>query len=633
MLYLKGVEIMNVGGPIIVSIACLIVTFISMRDNKKLLKLNEGLELQTTYLKGLFENSQDGILILDNKDRIINTNESFQRIFQYKSDEIKGLFVNDVIANSEINDAFEMSNIIIKGGTVNSETNRKRKDGMLVDVRVNAFPLVHDNKQIGLCAIYKDISYKRDSERALELQRIYFRQLFENTPEAICIIDIEDRFINVNAAFEQLFGYLKEELVNCYLNDKIVQNESIKEATKISENVMKGNVIEHETLRMKKDGSLVDVSILGYPIIFEEKQIGVFGIYKDITERKRMERKLEHLSYHDQLTGLYNRRFYEEELSRLDTERNFPITLVMADVNGLKLTNDAFGHKAGDILLVKIANVLKRECRADEIVARIGGDEFVLLLPNTDEKSANKIIERINIAIINEKIDNAILSISMGFAVKQDVSEDMNEVFKKAEDDMYRHKLSESSSMRSKTIDLIMNSLYEKNSREMFHSKRVSKICEDIAIKMDFEKDDINQIRIAGLMHDIGKIGINDTILNKAGKLNSEEWDEIKRHSEIGYRILSSANEFSEIADYVLEHHERWNGKGYPKGLKGEEISLQARIIAVADSYDAMTSNRTYGKALSEEEAISEVRRCSGIQFDPDIVKIFVEKVLEIGRF
>jgi len=630
---LKGVEIMNVGGPIIVSIACLIVTFISMRDNKKLLKLNEGLELQTTYLKGLFENSQDGILILDNKDRIINTNESFQRIFQYKSDEIKGLFVNDVIANSEINDAFEMSNIIIKGGTVNSETNRKRKDGMLVDVRVNAFPLVHDNKQIGLCAIYKDISYKRDSERALELQRIYFRQLFENTPEAICIIDIEDRFINVNAAFEQLFGYLKEELVNCYLNDKIVQNESIKEATKISENVMKGNVIEHETLRMKKDGSLVDVSILGYPIIFEEKQIGVFGIYKDITERKRMERKLEHLSYHDQLTGLYNRRFYEEELSRLDTERNFPITLVMADVNGLKLTNDAFGHKAGDILLVKIANVLKRECRADEIVARIGGDEFVLLLPNTDEKSANKIIERINIAIINEKIDNAILSISMGFAVKQDVSEDMNEVFKKAEDDMYRHKLSESSSMRSKTIDLIMNSLYEKNSREMFHSKRVSKICEDIAIKMDFEKDDINQIRIAGLMHDIGKIGINDTILNKAGKLNSEEWDEIKRHSEIGYRILSSANEFSEIADYVLEHHERWNGKGYPKGLKGEEISLQARIIAVADSYDAMTSNRTYGKALSEEEAISEVRRCSGIQFDPDIVKIFVEKVLEIGRF
>lgn len=624
---------MNVGGPIIVSIACLIVTFISMRDNKKLLKLNEGLELQTTYLKGLFENSQDGILILDNKDRIINTNESFQRIFQYKSDEIKGLFVNDVIANSEINDAFEMSNIIIKGGTVNSETNRKRKDGMLVDVRVNAFPLVHDNKQIGLCAIYKDISYKRDSERALELQRIYFRQLFENTPEAICIIDIEDRFINVNAAFEQLFGYLKEELVNCYLNDKIVQNESIKEATKISENVMKGNVIEHETLRMKKDGSLVDVSILGYPIIFEEKQIGVFGIYKDITERKRMERKLEHLSYHDQLTGLYNRRFYEEELSRLDTERNFPITLVMADVNGLKLTNDAFGHKAGDILLVKIANVLKRECRADEIVARIGGDEFVLLLPNTDEKSANKIIERINIAIINEKIDNAILSISMGFAVKQDVSEDMNEVFKKAEDDMYRHKLSESSSMRSKTIDLIMNSLYEKNSREMFHSKRVSKICEDIAIKMDFEKDDINQIRIAGLMHDIGKIGINDTILNKAGKLNSEEWDEIKRHSEIGYRILSSANEFSEIADYVLEHHERWNGKGYPKGLKGEEISLQARIIAVADSYDAMTSNRTYGKALSEEEAISEVRRCSGIQFDPDIVKIFVEKVLEIGRF
>lgn len=613
----------------IIIITCLLVIFIKMWENKNLLKLNEKLKLQTTYLKELFENSQDGILILDNMDRIINANQSFEIIFQYKNDEIKGLFVNDVIANPETKDAFEISNTIIKGGTANLETRRKRKDGILVDVRVNAFPLILDNNQIGLCAIYKDITYKKYSERELELQRLYFRQLFENTPEAICIIDTQDRFINVNAAFEKTFGYPKEELINYYLNDRVVQAESMEEATKISEDVMKGNIIEHESLRMRKDGSLIDVSILGYPIIFQNQQIGVFGIYKDITERKKMERKLEYLSYNDQLTGLYNRRFYEEELRRLDTERNFPITLVMADVNGLKLINDAFGHKAGDMLLEKIANILKKECRADEIVARIGGDEFVLLLPRTDGKNANKIIERINAAIANERMDNVILSISMGFAVKQDASRDMNEVFKRAEDDMYKHKLSESSSIRSKTIDLIMNSLYEKNSREMLHSKRVSDICEAIATKMKFEKDDINQIRIAGLMHDIGKIGINDNILNKAGKLNSDEWNEIKRHSEIGYRILSSANEFSEIADYVLEHHERWNGEGYPKGLQEEEISIQARIIAVADSYDAMTSNRTYGKALSEEEAINEIKRCSGMQFDPDIVRVFVEKIME----
>ena len=286
------------------------------------------------------------------------------------------------------------------------------------------------------------------------------------------------------------------------------------------------------------------------------------------------------------------------------------------------------GHKAGDILLEKIANILKRECRADEILARIGGDEFVILLPSTNAKEADKIVRRINVAMETDKIDNAILSVSIGLAVKQDVSDDMEDIFKKAEDDMYRHKLSERSSLRSKTIDLIMNSLYEKSNREMLHSNRVSEICEVIATEMNFEKDDIHHLRIAGLMHDIGKIGINDTIINKVGKLNSDEWDEIKRHSEIGYRILSSANEFSEISDCVLEHHEKWNGKGYPKGLQGEEISLQARIMAVADAYDAMTSDRTYRKALSEEEAIKEISICSGVQFDPDIVKVFIERVL-----
>ncbi|HEX9026226.1 MAG TPA: diguanylate cyclase, partial [Clostridium sp.] len=353
------------------------------------------------------------------------------------------------------------------------------------------------------------------------------------------------------------------------------------------------------------------------------------SIVRDITERKKAEEEIIYLSYHDQLTGLYNRRFYEEELIRINKERNIPITLVMADVNGLKLTNDAFGHKAGDILLEKVSDILKRECGANEIITRIGGDEFVILLPKTDEKEAEKIVKGINVAIANEKLDNVILSISIGFAVKQNVSEDINEIFRKAEADMYRYKLTESSIMRSKTIDLIMNSLYEKSSIELIHSKRVSELCEYIATKMNFEKEHVNQIRIAGLMHDIGKIGINENIVNKAGKLNSDEWYEIMRHSEVGYQILRSVNEFSKIADYVLQHHERWNGSGYPKGLKGEEISIEARIIAVVDAYETMISDGTYRKSLSEEDAINELRKCSGMQFDPNIAKVFVEKVLD----
>jgi len=179
------------------------------------------------------------------------------------------------------------------------------------------------------------------------------------------------------------------------------------------------------------------------------------------------------------------------------------------------MTNDAFGHLAGDLLLEKAAHILKNESRCDEIVARIGGDEFVILLPSTDSNAAMKLVERINIAIANDKTEHSILLMAIGFAVKQDMSVDMKEVFKQAEDNMYRHKLSESSSFRSKTIDLIMNSLFEKNNREMLHSKRVSKICENIAHKLKFTKEDINKMRLVGLMHDIGKISIDESILNK----------------------------------------------------------------------------------------------------------------------
>jgi diguanylate cyclase (GGDEF)-like protein/PAS domain S-box-containing protein/putative nucleotidyltransferase with HDIG domain len=471
-----------------------------------------------------------------------------------------------------------------------------------------------------------------NSIKEMQESEYTFRMLFEGSSDAIFILE-NIKVIDCNKAAIELLGYNSKadildkspwEFSTEKQPDGSLSSEKVLDIINYTEKYGK---FKSEWWHQRSNNMILPAEIMFTSILLNGKKV-IHALCRDVSERKQLEQKLEYLSYHDQLTGLYNRRFYEEELIRLDTERNIPITLVMADVNGLKLTNDAFGHKAGDILLEKVANILKRECRDNEIVARMGGDEFIILLPKTDEKNANKIIERINTAIANEKMDNAIISISMGFAIKQNVSDDMNQVFKKAEDDMYRHKLSESSSIRSKTIDLIINSLYEKNSREMLHSKRVSEICEAIAIKMNFEKNNVNQIRIAGLMHDIGKIGINDTILNKAGKLNSDEWNEVKRHSEIGYRILCSANEFSEIADYVLEHHESWNGKGYPKGLKEEEISLQARIIAVADSYDAMTSERTYGKTLSGEEAINELRRCSGVQFDPDIVKVFIEQVL-----
>jgi diguanylate cyclase (GGDEF)-like protein len=355
----------------------------------------------------------------------------------------------------------------------------------------------------------------------------------------------------------------------------------------------------------------------------------IIAISRDVTLKYISERELEFLSYHDQLTGLYNRRFFEEELKKLDNKENFPLTIFMADVNGLKLINDSFGHAIGDELLKRIASVMLKGCGDNGKVSRIGGDEFVILLPKTDASKADEILKSISTLASTEQVSSINLSISVGFETKYNDEEDIFGVLKKAEDFMYKKKLFESPSMRGKTIGAIINTLYEKNKREEQHSHRVSEYCSYLGKAMKLPDGEIQELKTAGLLHDIGKIAIDENILNKPGKLSEKEWEELKRHPEISYRILSSVNDMSEIADYVLSHHERWDGNGYPKGLKGKEIPMKSRIIGVVDAYDAMTSERSYRSALSKEVAMEELIKNSGTQFDAEIVKIFIEKVIK----
>jgi len=480
-------------------------------------------------------------------------------------------------------------------------------------------------KPLIISGTHRDITEKKKSEKALKDSEQKYRLIFEHNPLGIIHFNENGIIISSNEKFSKITGIKQEGMVG--YNLKKIHNSKFSEALSKS---LKGNQAIYEgdysSIILNKK---IPVRVILDPLFSDEKEvIGGIGIVEDISDKKKKQEEIIYLSFRDQLTGLYNRRFYEEELKRLDVKRNLPLTLVMADVNGLKLINDSFGHALGDELLIKVARTMENGCRDDDIIARLGGDEFVIILTNTDSNQAEKIVKRINNFAIMEKVGSIDVSISFGYETKYNEKQDIVDIFKNAEDYMYRHKLYESTSIRNKTIDIIMNTLYEKSNREMLHSKRMSEICEKIAIGMNFDKDNINQIRIAGLMHDIGKIGIDEKILNKPSKLNNDEWKEIRRHPEIGYRILSSSNEFSEISEYVLKHHERWDGNGYPGKFKCEEISIQARIIAVADSYDAMTSDRPYRKALNVEEAIKEIERCSGTQFDPLVVDVFIERVI-----
>lgn len=356
--------------------------------------------------------------------------------------------------------------------------------------------------------------------------------------------------------------------------------------------------------------------------------VSLWGAAQDITARKTSEEKLLYLSTHDHLTGLYNRRYYERKLMDLDKKENLPLSIIMFDVNGLKLVNDSFGHDLGDELLIKAAETIKKACREDDIIARIGGDEFVLLLPKTSAADTVKIANHIKELTSKEIVANIELSISYGYETKVMESESISEVVVNAENHMYKHKLIERTSIRSKTIELIMSTLFEKSKHEAQHSNRVSRICQTIAAKMALDQSTINQMRVVGLIHDIGKIGIDENILNKPGSLTSTERVEIERHPEIGWRLLSSTNEFSELAQFVIHHHEKWDGSGYPNGHMGESIPLEARILAVAEAYEAMTSNSPFDKKLSIKDAVAELKRCSGTHFDPQIVEVFTDHVL-----
>lgn len=428
-------------------------------------------------------------------------------------------------------------------------------------------------------------------------------------------------FLYVNNSFERLTGLKSQDILGKNLAEVMPDSKEFL-LVKYTQLLKTRESIRYEKYFRQFEKYFEVVAYSPQP-----QQVAV--IISDITDRKRTEKEIHFLSNHDYLTGVFNRRFYEEAVVRLDTKENLPLSLVISDVNGLKLINESFGHGLGDELLKKVADVIIKECRDQDVVARLSGDEFIILLPKTDELQAAEMVKRMKKAVLKESVGAINFSISFGYETKINMDQNIQEVLKNAEDNMYRHKLYESASIKNKTIDLIMNTLYEKSSREMLHSKRVSEICEKIAQKMNFDQDDISQVKAAGLIHDIGKMGIDEKILNKPGGLDQDEWKKIQRHPEIGYRILSSSIEFSELARYVLEHQERWDGKGYPKRLKGEEISIQARIIGVADAFDAMTCDRAYRKGLSVEEAVSEIRKCAGTQFDPEVANVFAEKVLQ----
>jgi diguanylate cyclase (GGDEF)-like protein/PAS domain S-box-containing protein len=617
----------------LLSIAVFII-FVNFKALKEKIKENtlahEKISKSERQFREYIENAPHGVLIIDERGQFLDSNPAAKQILGRTQNELVAMGFDDLLSQQDHDAGLSPFQELIESGRLIADVACTKDTGEKCCWSVSAIRLSENR----FLAFVVDITERKRLEDLLFKKKEQLETTLLSIGDGVISTDIHENVKIMNKVAENLTGWTQEEALGVPFSElgKMVNEITRDICRNPIEQVLESKEtveLSNHTILISKHGLETPIEYCAAPIWDAQKHIhGVVLVIRDCSQKKKRLEKILYLSNHDHLTGLHNRRSYEIEAHKLDDKRFYPLSLVIADVNGLKLTNDAYGHKAGDELLQKFSHLLIEGLHGTGVIARIGGDEFVILLPRTDVNKATDYIERISNSIQGERIHDMLISVSFGLAVKDDSLQDMDAIFKIAEDAMYRNKLTENPDARRKSIDMLLQSLFIKSAREMKHSTRVGELSATIASRMRFSNDAIEEIRMAGIMHDIGKIAIDDKILNKPASLDALEYQEMKRHPEIGYNILSATHKYSAFAEYVLCHHERWDGKGYPRGLRGNDIPLQARIITVADSYDAMISKRTYKEGLDSNEVVVEMIRCAGTQFDPDIAKLFVEKVL-----
>lgn len=509
-----------------------------------------------------------------------------------------------------------------KGIVVESEDWFLNHQGERRLLQINRVPrLKLDRSARYLICSAVDITERRKMEQQIFFEKEQLRKTLLAVSDGVISTDKSGVVLMINQAAANLVECSPAEAVNKHINQIFSLCDENQQAIKISITDLKykDRISFDQNLYLIKNNGKTFAVEGSLSAIREGKDnvVGAVFVFRDVSAKRAKEKKDEFYSQRDPLTALYNRRFFEEKLARLDLPASLPFSLLMIDVNGLKLVNDAFGHQIGDEMLKKIAKVLAASIRQSDIIARIGGDEFVILLPQTNKQKAVKLKERMIAALQKQEIKSLPLSVSCGVGTKKSSSESMQEIFNWAEKQMYREKNAERKMQRMQAFSKIANEFFASYPAQKRHSAQVSLISEKIATALKLSAADINQAALAGKFHDLGKMPLSPDIIKNMNDLSPLDQNEYQRHPDIGYNILFNCEEFASLSTIVLAHHENWDGSGYPNGLKGSEIPLLARIVSIANTYD----NLINGCSLKSNQAIAKIQEQAALKFDPQITK------------
>ncbi|MCK8825291.1 PAS domain S-box protein [Fuchsiella alkaliacetigena] len=643
---------------------------INARDITIRKKMEEKLLIRNKAL----ESSLSGITITDLEGTLIYVNESFLKMWNYDSfQQVLGKKDTHLWVREE--QSQEVIKALKDEGTWVGELLAKRQDGSEFWVQLLA-NIVHNEAGEPSCimASYMDITQRENARRELKQEKNKIERLhkvasqmgtfhckddvYQLTIEAaenildfnVCLLGIDESGRLVVKATSDPQGNTSN---CCYLSkDKGLagatfrKKESflVKDVREVKESILNVDEVIKETESfICKQVEAEYRSALSVPIaefgVFQvcAKEVAAFDeedlkltellISHVISALNRIEseEEIRYISFHDDLTGLYNRNYFNEELERHNSARKLPLSIIIGDVNGLKLANDAFGHQVGDQLLIKMADILENCSRQEDLVARWGGDEFVMLLPNTSEEAAQKVCARIRRACEEAEADPIKPSIGLGYATKNSTEQDIDEIFSIADNRMYKNKLNESKEVRKEIVSYLKDRLTEETFESTEHIQRLKYFGTEFAKFLGLSSAESDKLKLLIKFHDLGKVGIEREIIHNAENLTEGEWSKVKQHSEIGYQIAKSSPELSKIAKEILSHHEWWDGSGYPQNIAGENIPLLARIFAIIEAYEVMTSGRLYQSSISEKEARKELKKQAGVQFDPELVEKFLK--------